>query len=349
MVEFAGYEMPVHYTSILAEHRAVREAAGLFDVSHVGQIGLAGSNAAASADHLLSRAASTLRPERVRYALLCNEEGGVVDDVTLYRADEESFFLCVNAANVEKDYRWCVKHALAGTDVRNQSEETGLLALQGPASPEVMARVTDASVTGLRRYAFGHFELAGFPALISRTGYTGSDGFEIYTGAGRLVRAFEALLEAGKPLGLVPVGLGARDTLRLEAAMPLYGHELDDTTSPLEAGLDRFVELEGRAFVGREAIVRRRDEPATRTLVGFAIEGRGVARADYPVLDGDREVGRVTSGAPSPILGHSIGLAYVAPDCAAIGTQLDISIRGRATPARVVETPFVKAPSASGS
>jgi aminomethyltransferase len=342
MVEFAGYEMPVHYTSILAEHRAVREAAGLFDVSHMGQIHFSGDNAVASADHLLSRSVATLRQERVRYALLCNEEGGVVDDVTVYRAEEQSLFLCVNAANVEKDYRWCVKHALADTDVRNQSEETGLLALQGPASPEVMARVTDPSVTKLRRYAFGHFELAGSPALISRTGYTGSDGFEIYTGAGRLVRAFDALLAAGEPLGLIPVGLGARDTLRLEAAMPLYGHELDDTTSPLEAGLDRFVELEGREFVGGEAIARRRDEPATRTLVGFAIEGRGVARADYPMLHKGRQVGRVTSGAPSPSLGHSIGLAYVEPDCAAVGTLLHASIRGRATPARVVETPFVQ-------
>jgi aminomethyltransferase len=343
MVEFAGFEMPVQYTSILREHRAVREAAGLFDVSHMGQIALRGPAALAAADRLLSRRIGTQRPGRVRYALLCNEEGGVVDDVTAYRLAEDAAFLCVNAANVEKDYRWAVRHAPAEAGVRNTSEETGLLALQGPQAAPVFARLAGRDAAGLRPWRFDRFELAGCTALVSRTGYTGADGFEIYLGVGDAQRVFEALLETGAPLGLVPAGLGARDTLRLEAALPLYGHELDDTTSPLEAGLGRFVDLDAGGFIGAEAIARRRDAGHTRALIGFEIEGRGVARAGHPVTHDGREVGVVTSGAPSPTLGKSIGLAYVPPELAAVGGRLDVRIRGRATPVRVVETPFVRA------
>jgi len=349
MVEFGGFEMPVQYSSILAEHAAVREAAGLFDVSHMGQLGFAGAEALASVDRLLSRPVSTLRPGRVRYALLCNEQGGIVDDVTAYRLEDDAVFLCVNAANVEKDYRWCARHTPESAGLNNQSEQTGLLALQGPASAEILSRVSDAGVAKLRRFSFASFDLAGTSGIVSRTGYTGSDGFEIYVGAGRLARVFEALLDAGAPLGLVPAGLGARDTLRLEAALSLYGHELDDTTSPLEAGLGRFVQLDGHAFIGSEAIVRRRDEPQTRTLVGFQMEGRRVARAGYPITREGQDVGHVTSGGPSPTLGRNIGLAYVSPECAPVGTRLDVSIRGRATPAQVVETPFVKASRGAGS
>jgi aminomethyltransferase len=343
MVEFAGFEMPVHFTSIVEEHRAVREAAGLFDVSHMGQIALTGPRAVAAAERLLTRSVRPMRPGRVRYALLCNEAGGVVDDLTVYRLAEDALFLCVNAANVEKDYRWVVRHAPPEATVRNTSEETGLLALQGPASAEVLRRVCDAPPAKLARFAFDRIGLAGCTALVSRTGYTGCDGFEIYVGVGDLVRVFEALLAAGKPLGLVPAGLGARDTLRLEAALPLYGHELDENTSPLEAGLERFVELERGGFLGAEALARQRAAGLVRRLVGFVLEGRGVARAGYPVARGGRVVGRVSSGAPSPTLGASIGLAYVPPELAAPGTALEVLIRGRAARARVVETPFVGA------
>jgi aminomethyltransferase len=344
MVEFAGYEMPVQYTSILDEHRAVREAAGLFDVSHMGQIALTGPGAVAAADHLLTRAVHPMHPGRVRYALLCNEAGGVVDDVTVYRLAEDALFLCVNASNVEKDYRWVVRHAGARAAVRNTSEETGLLALQGPASEEILRGACAARLDTLRRYAFDRVVIAGSNGLVSRTGYTGSDGFEIYVGVGDLVRVFETLLEAGKPLGLVPAGLGARDTLRLEAALPLYGHELDDATSPLEAGLDRFVELERGGFLGAEALRRQQASGLARRLVGFVLEERGVARAGYPVTHEGRAVGVVTSGAPSPTLGVAIGLAYVPPELARKDTILAIGIRGRATRARVVETPFVGSP-----
>jgi aminomethyltransferase len=345
MVEFAGFDMPLHYSSILQEHRAVREAAGLFDVSHMGQIGLTGPGAVAAADRLLTRAVQPMRPGRVRYALLCNEAGGVVDDVTVYRLAEDAIFLCVNAANVEKDYRWIVRHTGPDASVRNTSEETGLLALQGPASAEILRRSCEGALPELRRYAFDRASIAGSTALVSRTGYTGGDGFEIYVGVGDLVRIFEAILSAGKPSGLVPAGLGARATLRLEAALPHYGHALDDGTSPLEAGLERFVELERGGFLGAEALQRQRASAPTRRLVGFGLLDRGVARAGHPVSHAGRVVGVVTSGGPSPTLGHSIGLAYVSAELAEPGTLLEVDIRGRAARARVVETPFVGASS----
>ena len=341
LVEFGGFELPVQYTSILEEHAAVRDAAGLFDVSHMGQIHLEGPGAIDAAERLLTRPVASLRPGRVRYGLLCNEEGGVVDDVTYYRLAEDALFLCVNAANVEKDWRWIVRHAPADAGPRNRSDETGMLALQGPASEAVLSRVGAADAAALRRYAFASLRVADCQALVSRTGYTGAPGFEIYLDAADAETVFEALLAEGKPLGLVPAGLGARDTLRLEAALPLYGHELDDTTSPLEAGLGKFVKLDAGGFLGAEALQRQREAGCERALVGFTLEGRGVARADYPVARDGETVGRVTSGAPSPTLGVSIGLAYVPTALAAVGSAFDVVIRGRAVPARVVETPFV--------
>jgi aminomethyltransferase len=339
MVAFAGFEMPVQYTSIVEEHTAVRERAGLFDVSHMGQIHVTGPGALASLERLVSCPVGSLRPGRVRYGLLCNEAGGVVDDVTLYRRDAESFFLCVNAANVEKDTRWVVRHASAEVEVRDRSAQTALLALQGPASAAILARTTRLPVAGLGRFRFLEGELADAQALVSRTGYTGSDGFEIYLDAGAAERLFEALLRAGEPDGLRPAGLGARDTLRLEAALPLYGSELDDGTSPLEAGLERFVKLAQGGFLGAEALARR--GPPQRRLAGFILAERGVARAGYEILHEGRPVGRVTSGAPSPTLGKAIGLGYVPAALAAAETRLAISIRGREVAARVVETPFV--------
>ena len=344
MVEFAGFSMPVQYSSIVEEHAAVRHAVGLFDVSHMGQIHLEGAGAVAAAERLLTRPVASLRPGRIRYALLCNEDGGVVDDVTVYRTGEDALFLCVNASNIEKDYRWVVRHAGPDAGVRDRSEETALLALQGPASAELLERVSTPRVAELRRYGFEEIEVAGAPALVSRTGYTGADGFEIYLATADAVRVFEALLEEGGPLGLLPAGLGARDTLRLEAALPLYGHELDDTTSPLEAGLDRFVRLEDGGFIGAEAIARRRDAGHSRALAGFELEEPGVARAEYPVAHDGETVGIVTSGGPSPTLRKSIGLAYVPPKLSASGTRFDVVIRGRGVRACVVETPFVKAP-----
>jgi aminomethyltransferase len=311
MVEFAGFSMPVQYGSIVAEHRAVREAAGLFDVSHMGQIAISGPAAVKTVERLLTRPVAKMAIGRVRYGLLCNEAGGVVDDVTVYRIGDEELALCVNASNIEKDYRWVVQHAADATGVRNRSAETGLLALQGPASVDILAAVASDELRSLRRYTFLRTPVAGRLALVSRTGYTGSDGFEIYAPAEDVGAVFDALLEAGRPHGLIPAGLGARDTLRLEAGMPLYGHELDDETSPLEAGLGRFVALDRGGFIGAAALQRANERGLRRRLVGFVMEARGIARADYSVAHAGKEVGRVTSGAPSPTLGQSIGLAYV--------------------------------------
>ena len=340
MVPFAGFEMPVQYTSILEEHRAVRERAGLFDVSHMGEIHLSGPGAVASVERLVSCPVASLQPGRVRYGLLCNEEGGVVDDVTVYRLADDALFLCVNASNIEKDYRWIVRHAGEGAKVEDRSDRFGLLALQGPASAAILAKLATLP-PALKRFRFFEGAVADAPALISRTGYTGSDGFELYVQAEDTVRVWNALLETGRPLGLLPCGLGARDTLRLEAALPLYGHELDDTTSPLEAGLGRFVKREAGGFLGAEAIERRAKEPATRALAGFVVEDRGIARSEYPILHRGERVGVVTSGAPSPTLGKSIGLGYVPPALAAPDTRIEIGIRERAVAARIVATPFI--------
>ncbi|MAE94319.1 MAG: glycine cleavage system protein T [Deltaproteobacteria bacterium] len=337
MVAFAGFDMPVQYSSIKEEHAAVREGTGLFDVSHMGQIHFTGPGSVETVERLLTCKVASLEPGRVRYGLLCNEEGGIVDDVTVYRAADEQLMLCVNAANVEKDYRWCVRHSPEGAEVRNRSAETALLALQGATSAATLGALGATAVAELKRFRFVEAELVGSPALISRTGYTGSDGFEVYLPSGAAVALWEALCAAGAR----PCGLGARDTLRLEAALPLYGQELDDTTSPLEAGLDRFVKLDAGGFLGCEAIRARREAGHSRQLVGFQMVGRGIGRAGYPISRDGRAVGVVTSGAPSPTLGNSIGLGYVPPALAALGERLDIVIRGRAVEARVAETPFV--------
>ena len=341
MVDFAGFHMPVQYTSILREHAAVREAAGIFDVSHMGQIGLEGPAAVAAAEHLLSRPIADLRPGRVRYALLCNEAGGVVDDVTVYRLAENALFLCVNAANLAKDLRWIEEHVPDGCTVRDTSDETALIALQGPASADILGELAPRAALALGRFRFDRHPVAGVDSLVSRTGYTGADGFEIYCDAEDVEPLFERVLEVGATRGAQPAGLGARDTLRLEAALPLYGHELDDDTSPLEAGLDAFVDLDGE-FLGADAIRRRRDAGATRRLVGFVLEARGIARQGHEVAVRGERVGVVTSDAPSPTLGKSIGLAYVPPALAEVGGTLEVLIRDRATPARIVETPFVR-------
>jgi aminomethyltransferase len=349
LVEFGGYAMPVQYSSILKEHAAVREAAGLFDVSHMGQIELSGPRALEATETLLSCRVDSLEVGRVRYGMLCNREGGVVDDVTLYRcadrATDKVFMLCVNASNIEKDHAWIRDNVPTETQVRDLSEHTGMLALQGPRAAAILDAVAGPEPAALARFQFAEFDCAGTRALISSTGYTGAPGFELYLDADDTVAVFDALLEAGKPHGLLPAGLGARDTLRLEAALPLYGHELDDTTSPLEAGLGRFVKRKRGGFIGAEAIEKRASLPETRRLVGFEMIERGIPRQGYTIAKDGEVIGQVTSGAPSPSLGKSIGLGYVSPhifpDSGAVGSKFAIDIRGKAVAAQVVETPFV--------
>jgi aminomethyltransferase len=344
MMEFAGFSMPVQYTSIKQEHAAVRERAGLFDVSHMGQIHFAGPTATETLERLLSCRVETLGEGRVRYGLLCNDEGGCVDDVTVYREAADRYFLCVTASNLEKDFAWIVQHASPEASVVNRSEESGMLALQGPRSGDVLAGLTDAAgasvLAELPRFGFDRVQLAGVDVLASSTGYTGSPGFELYLAAEDTPKLFADLLEVGEGYGLEPAGLGARDTLRLEAALALYGHELDDTTSPLEAGLDRFVKRKRGGFIGHEAIEARERAGRTRQLVGFEMTGKGIGRADHSILSSGEQVGRVTSGAPSPSLGKSIGLGYVPPGLAEPGTEIEIEIRGKAVAAKVVTTPF---------
>jgi aminomethyltransferase len=346
LVDFAGFEMPVQYTSIKREHAAVRERAGIFDVSHMGQIHFSGPKAVETVERLVTCPVASLKPQRVRYGMLCNERGGVVDDVTVYRVAEELLFLCVNASNIEKDLAWIQQHSPPEAGVHDRSAETGLIALQGPLSAQLLANAGAPQAGDLGRFSFAPALLQGIESLISRTGYTGSDGFEIYVGAGGCQRVFRALLSAGEQIeggGAIPCGLGARDTLRLEAALPLYGHELDDETSPLEAGLDRFVKREQGGFLGAEAIEQRAARGHDRRLVGFELSERGVAREGYPILVDGEPSGRVTSGAPSPTLDKSIGLGYLRSEHAEIGRPIAIEIRGKPVAAQIVETPFVRA------
>ena len=340
LVPFAGYEMPVQYSSIREEHEAVRERAGLFDVSHMAQIHLSGPGANEDMEKLVSCAVDSLRVDRARYGLLLNEAGGCVDDVMLTREGDEALFLCVNAANHEKALAWIEAHVGPSTRVEDRSAETALLALQGPAAAGVLARLGADAASLPKRFRVRRLDLAGASVRVSATGYTGSPGFELYVAADAAEALFEAILEAGAVDGVRPAGLGARDTLRLEAALPLYGHELDETTTPFEADLARFVKPLERGFLGAAALADRDEGPAARRLVGFEMTGRGIARADYEIVDGDRIVGRVTSGAPSPTLGKSIGLGYVPRSLAEVGQTFAVRIRGRDVPARVVERPF---------
>ena len=295
----------------------------------------------ASVERLVSCPVATLQPGRVRYGLLCNEDGGVVDDVTVYRLADDALFLCVNASNIEKDYRWIVRHAADDAKIEDRSDRLGLLALQGPASAAILAKLATLP-PALKRFRFCRRRRrrrarADLAHRLHRAPTASNSTSRRRT----CVRVWDALLDAGGPLGLLPCGLGARDTLRLEAALPLYGHELDDTTSPLEAGLGRFVKREAGGFLGAEAIERRAQAPATRALAGFVLEDRGIARSEYPILHGGERVGVVTSGAPSPTLGKSIGLGYVPPALAVPGTRIEIGIRERAVAARIVATPFL--------
>ncbi len=338
MVPFAGYAMPVQYHSIIDEHRSAREGAALFDVSHMGQVHLRGPSAIADAERLVTCPVASLAVGQVRYGCLCNDDGGVVDDVTVYRLADDVIFFCVNAANIAKDAAWIRDHASPDTIVEDRSDATALIAIQGPEAMTALQGLAGEGALGIRRFRFATRELAGHEVLVSNTGYTGSAGFELYCAPEAAPTLWSGLCKAGGS----PAGLGARDTLRLEAALPLYGHELDDTTSPLEARLDRFVKLEQGGFIGAEAIARRREAGHPRLLAGFQLLGRGIARADHPIAEGDREVGIVTSGAPSPTLGKSIGLGYVPPALAEPGARFDVLVRGRPVAAQVVKTPFYR-------
>jgi aminomethyltransferase len=294
---------------------------------------------------LLTCPIASLDSGQIRYGLICNQDGGCVDDVTVYRRSQNDFFLCVNAATREGDLRWIEAHATQDCEILDQSDSTGLLAIQGPESARILEALLDPEdphkPSTLGRFRSGLWRWQGCPLLISRTGYTGSDGFEIYLTAADTPSFFENLMAVGAPLGLVPAGLGARDTLRLEAALPLYGHELDEDTTPLEAGLARFVKRKRGGFIGHDAMERRATEPDRPCLIGFELLDRGVARAGHEISAEGHVVGRVTSGAPTPTLGKSIGLGYVPHPFAETGTELEVNVRGRRLAVRRVKRPFV--------
>jgi len=344
MVAFAGWEMPLEYSGVIREHRAVRTQAGLFDVSHMGEIEVRGEGALALIQHLTSNDASRLRIGQAQYTALMFPQGSAVDDCILHRLAEDHFFFCVNAANTERDATWIATHNSFTAEVRDASADYTQLALQGPKAAAILARVTDADLSGLRYYWFCRTTCCGVECLLARTGYTGEDGFELYFPPSESERVWSTLLEAGTPEGLVPAGLAARNTLRLEAAYPLYGHELDDETTLLEANLDWICKFEKGDFIGRQALLRQREHGLRKKLVGFEMLERTIARDGCPVWVDGKKVGYVTSGSPAPFLKKNLGMAYVPPHLAAAGQLMEVEVRGRRAPARQVPLPFYRRP-----
>ncbi|MYU14073.1 glycine cleavage system aminomethyltransferase GcvT [Streptomyces sp. SID8361] len=349
MTDFAGWEMPLRYGSERDEHTAVRTRAGLFDLSHMGEISLIGPQAGQALDHALVGRLSALAVGRARYTMICDTEGGILDDLIVYRLGDEEFLVVANAANAQVVLDALTERASGfETAVRDDRDAYALIAVQGPESPGILKRLTDADLDGLKYYAGLPGTVEGVPAMIARTGYTGEDGFELFLAPDDAERVWDALTEAGAPVGLVPCGLSCRDTLRLEAGMPLYGHELTSDTTPFDAGLGRVVKLDKPGdFVGRQALEaasRQADTVSPRTLVGLIAEGRRVPRAGYAVVaaDGSR-IGQVTSGAPSPTLGKPIAMAYVDVEYAKPGTEgVSVDIRGTREPYEVVALPFYR-------
>jgi aminomethyltransferase len=344
LIEFGGWLMPVQYTSILEEHRAVRGRAGLFDLSHMGELYVDGPEAGAALASALISDPPALAVGRAQYSMICAPDGGVIDDLIVYRLADEQFLVVANAGNAP-----IVSDALAErlegfrAILDDRSLATGLLAVQGPRAREILSSFTDVDLGGLRYYAAMRGTVAGVPALVARTGYTGEDGFELFVETTETVRLWEILLDAVRAADGLPVGLGARDTLRLEAGMPLYGNELDRETTPYDAGLGRVVKLDKPGdFVGREALERIAREGAKKRLVGLTVEGRGIARHGHPVWSADRPLGAVTSGTQSPTLGVPIAMAYVAPDAVEPGTVVDVEIREARVPARITSLPFYR-------
>jgi len=347
MIEFGGWSLPVQYTGIKEEHHAVRTKAGLFDVSHMGEIIVEGPDALMFLQKLVTNDISRLAENQVQYTPMCYSHGGTVDDLLVYKFNAGKYLLVVNAANTQKDWEWICEMG-KGFDVRfsNVSDDMAQLALQGPAAEAILEKLTAAPLSELKYYWFiPEATVAGRKALISRTGYTGEDGFEIYCRPQDAEFLWEAIITAGKPFGLLPAGLGCRDTLRFEACLPLYGHELSEDITPLEAGLAIFVKLKTDLdFVGRPALAEQKAQGLKRKIAGFAMIERGVARAEYPVLAAGRRIGTVTSGTYSPTLDKNLGLALIEADYAQIGQRIGIEIRGKEAAAEVIGKPFYKRP-----
>lgn len=341
MVPFAGYSMPVQYAGVVEEHRAVRDAVGLFDVSHMGEVFFEGPDAARVVNRIISNDVEALEPGGACYTVMCREDGGIIDDLVVYAFSPKKVMICVNAANREKDFAWMQAQAGGDCDVRDESEEWAQIAVQGPKAAELVKRICVPDPTGLKSYRFLEGEAAGASAIIARTGYTGEDGFELYVPAPRAAAVWDALVGQGADLGVVPAGLGARDSLRLEMCFPLYGNDISEEDDPYQAGLGWVVKLDkGAGFVGRDALAAIKAEGPSRRLAPIVVPGRGIPRAGYVVKEDDQAVGRVTSGTMGPSVQQGIGLAYVPKAKAKAGTKLAMDVRGRSVEIEVVKRPF---------
>ncbi|KPL10715.1 glycine cleavage system protein T [candidate division TA06 bacterium SM1_40] len=341
IVEFAGFEMPIQFTSIIEEHRAVRSNVGMFDVSHMGEVTIRGPDALEFVNYVTINDAAQLAVGQAQYSALCYEDGGLVDDLVVYRLVDHFLFV-VNAANIEKDYDWIVSNRSGDVEIENSSYETGQLAVQGPNAELVMQRVTNLKLSEIQFYWSAQGKVGGVEALVSRTGYTGEDGFEIYMAAENGPQVWDTIVEAGKEFSLKPVGLGARDTLRLEMKYNLYGNDMDETTTPLEAGLSWITKLEKEEFIGQEALKKQKEEGVKRRLIAFEMMGNEIPRPGFDILVNGEKVGHVTSGTFSPSLEKGIGLGYVARPHTKSGTELTIVVRGEPASAAIVKPPFYK-------
>jgi aminomethyltransferase len=347
LIEFGGWLMPVQYSGIIEEHRAVRTAAGLFDLSHMGEFEVRGLKALDFLQYVTTNDASKLAVGQAHYTFMLYPDGGIVDDLIIYRQADDRYLLVVNASNIEKDLHWLQEtQLLKGFDVaiRDQSFATALISIQGPRSVEILQPQVDIKLDEIAYYHCAQGKVGEAPATIARTGYTGEDGFELFFNRVYAEKIWDLLLNAGKEQGLLPVGLGARDTLRLEAKMALYGNDIDATTNPLEAGLGWAVKMDKGNFCGKTSLLKVKEKGPKRKLVGFEMLDKAIARHGYAVVKDGKTVGQVTSGAPSPTLGKNIGLAYVPVESSAVGSPLQIMVRDKAAEAKVVKTPFYVRP-----
>jgi aminomethyltransferase len=342
MIEFGGWEMPVQYIGILAEHQAVRTKVGLFDLSHMGEIEVSGPRALQVCQELLVTDVARVQQGQAQYSVLCYPDGGIVDDIIIYQLAEEHYFLCVNAANIEKDFSWLIGHNHGRATMIDRSNEYALIAVQGPLASTLLQRLTAVELSQMRRYWSIRGEVAGTQTLVARTGYTGEDGFELFVPAHRGVEVWNACLDAGRAEGVLPIGLGARDTLRLEAGYLLYGNDIDAQTTPLEAGVQRLVKFDKGAFIGRDALLQQHAAGIAKQLIGLTLDAPGIPRHGYRLCVDGRSIGVVTSGTQSPTLGVGIALGYVPPMHAAVDTRITVEIRGRQVPAHVVPRPFYR-------
>lgn len=339
IVEFAGFYMPVQYSGIINEHKRVRTTVGLFDVSHMGEFIVTGKNAMKFLQQLTINDVSKLAVNQVQYSAMCYKDGGIVDDLLVYRL-KDRYMMVVNASNLQKDFDWAQKHLMPEVDLRNHSDELSLLALQGPKAVATLQKLTDVKLDEIKYYWLFEGKVAGIEMMVSRTGYTGEPGFELCFPVQHSETMWNALMEAGKEFDIEPIGLGARDTLRLEMKYCLYGNDIDQTTNPLEAGLSWITKLDKGDFIGRDALLKVKEEGVSRRLVGFEMEEKAFPRHGYKIFAQGQQVGHVTSGTFSPMLEKGIGMGYVARGFTKIGTPLEIEIRKQRTPARVVKTPF---------